>query len=71
MVKRRVTVSLDDEMAAYLEGMPNRSAVVAEALRLYRAIQLERELEAAYRADREESLEIATRWEAADAWAEG
>jgi len=71
MVKRRVTVSLDDEMVRYLEAMPNRSAVVTEALRLYRAIQLEREMEAAYRADREESLEIATRWEAADAWTEG
>jgi len=66
MGKHRVTVSLDEDVAAYLDTVPNRSAVVAEAIRVYRARQLERELETAYRAGREESLRIATEWETAD-----
>ena len=67
MGKHRVTVSLDEDVATYLDTVPNRSALVAEAIRVYRARQLERELEAAYRAGREESLEIATEWETTDA----
>lgn len=67
MGKQRVTVSLDEDVVTYLETVPNRSAVVTEAVRLYRERQLERELEMAYRAGRKESLEIASEWEAADA----
>jgi len=67
MGKHRLTVSLDEDVVTYLETVPNRSAVVGEAVRLYRSRELEKELEAAYLADREESLQIASEWEAADA----
>jgi metal-responsive CopG/Arc/MetJ family transcriptional regulator len=67
MTKRRITVSIDEEIVTYLDQVPNRSAVVAEAVREYRTRQLERELEAAYREDREETARIAEEWEAADA----
>jgi hypothetical protein len=47
--------------------VPNRSLVVGEAVREYRARQLEQELEAAYREDREEAAELAAEWAPADA----
>lgn len=67
MVKHRVTVTLDEDVATYLEDVPNRSAVVSEALREYRARRLEQELEQAYREDRDENARLASEWEAADA----
>jgi len=67
MPKKRITVTVDEEVAAYLYSMPNTSAVVSEAVREYRARQLENELEAAYREDHEESSELARQWEPADA----
>lgn len=65
--RRRITVSLEPEIAMYLDSVPNRSLVVAEAVVEYRARQLEKELEAAYRADRQEAAEIAAEWAPADA----
>jgi metal-responsive CopG/Arc/MetJ family transcriptional regulator len=65
--RRRITVSLEPEIARYLDSVPNRSLVVAEAVREYRARQLEKELEAAYREDREEAAELAAEWAPADA----
>lgn len=67
MTKRRMTVSLDPEVAAYLESMPNRSAVVSDAVRAYRDREVEAELEAAYAQDRQESRRINAEWQAADA----
>jgi len=67
MPKRRITVSLDEEVAGYLDEVPNRSLVVAEAIREYRARELERTLEAAYREDHEEAEAIAEDWAGADA----
>ena len=46
---------------------PNRSAVVSEALREYRARELDRTLETAYREDREDSAALCTEWAVADA----
>jgi hypothetical protein len=40
--------------------------VVCEAVREYRARQLERQLEAAYTEDRDEAAELAAEWEGAD-----
>jgi metal-responsive CopG/Arc/MetJ family transcriptional regulator len=66
-MRRRITISLDEEAASYLDSVPNRSRVVAEAVREYRARKLERELEAAYREDREETSELSAEWEPGDA----
>lgn len=67
MPKKRVTVTVDEDIAEYLFEAPNTSAVVSEAIRDYRARQLEKELEAAYRDDAAENAELAAEWEPADA----
>ncbi len=67
MGQRRITVSLDSELVTYLDSMPNRSQIVAEAVRAYRARELERELERAYAEDHDEAAELATEWESTDA----
>ena len=67
MAKKRVTVTVDEDIAEFLYEAPNTSAVVSEAIRDYRARQLEKELEVAYRDDAAENAELAAEWEAADA----
>lgn len=67
MAKKRITVTVDQDVADFLYQVPNTSAVVSEAVREYRAKQLERELEAAYRENAEESAALAAEWEPADA----
>ncbi len=67
MAKKRITVTVDPDVAAFLFEVPNTSAVVCEAVREYRARQLEKQLEAAYSEGRGESAELAAEWEAADA----
>jgi hypothetical protein len=67
VAKRRITVTVDAEVAEFLHEMPNASAVVSEAVREYRARQLEKELEAAYTEDYEASAELAAEWAPADA----
>jgi len=67
MAKKRITVTVDEDVAEYLYRAPNTSAVVCEAVRGYRDRQLEKELEAAYREDAAKNAEIAAEWESADA----
>ena len=67
MPKKRITVTVDAEIAEFLYETPNTSAVVSEAIREYRARQLERELEAAYSEGHDESAKLAKEWESADA----
>jgi hypothetical protein len=67
MAKKRITVTLDEDIAEFLYEVPNTSAVVCEAVRNYRTRQLEKELEAAYRDDAADSAELAAEWESADA----
>ena len=67
MPKKRITITVDADIAEYLSEGPNTSAVVCEAVRDYRARQLERELEASYREDSAENAELAAEWEPADA----
>ena len=67
MAKKRVTVSVDEDIADFLYEVPNTSAVVSDAVREYRARQLEKEPESAYRNDAAENAELATEWEPADA----
>jgi len=70
MAKKRFTVTVDEDIAEFLYDAPNTSAVVSEAIRDYRARQLEKELEAAYRDDAAENAELAAEWELADAGVE-
>ncbi len=65
--KVKLTVSLPREMAEYLRASPNASAVVAEAVEVYRAQKLEERLEAAYEEDVAESDALNSQWEPADA----
>lgn len=67
MGKKRVTVTVDADVALYLDAMPNKSRVVSEAVREYCAKQLELELEEAYRDGYDESAELAAEWASADA----
>ena len=67
MGKKRITVTIDEDVADFLFKMPNTSAVVSEAVRDYRARLLEKELEEAYSSDSDESAKLAAEWEAANA----
>ena len=67
MPKKRITVTVDEDIADFLYEVPNTSAIVSDAVRDYRARQLEKELEAAYREDAAENADLATEWEPADA----
>jgi hypothetical protein len=67
MAKKRITVTVDEDVAKFLDSAPNTSAVVCDAVRDYRDRQLEKELEAAYTEDAAETAEIASEWESADA----
>jgi hypothetical protein len=67
MAKKRITVSVDEDIANFLYEVPNTSAVVSDAVREYRARQLEKELEAAYREDAAGNADLTTEWEPADA----
>ena len=67
MAKRRITITVDEPIAEYLADHPNTSSVVCEAVREYRARELEKTLEAAYHEDASESAVINAEWESADA----
>ena len=67
MPKKRITITVDEDIAEFLYEVPNTSAVVSEAVRDYRARQLEKELEAAYGDDATETADLAAEWEPADA----
>ena len=65
--RTRVTISVPTDIARYLRSTRNASALVCEAIRAYRARELERHLEEAYRADRAEAERINREWESVDA----
>jgi hypothetical protein len=67
MSKVRVTVSVSEDVAAYLRSSSNASAIVSEAVKAYRSEKLARELAAAYREDAEEAERLNREWERADA----
>lgn len=67
MAKKRITVTVDEDVADFLYTTQNTSAVVCDAVREYRARQLEKELEAAYTEDAAATAELASEWETADA----
>jgi post-segregation antitoxin (ccd killing protein) len=67
MGRKKLTVSVPEELAEYLQSKPNVSAVVAEAVRAYRARELDTRLEEAYREGAAESARLNAEWRAADA----
>ena len=67
MAKKRITVTVDEDVANFLYTTQNTSAVVCDAVREYRARKLEKELEAAYKEDAAAAAELAVEWEIADA----
>ncbi len=66
MGKTRMTISVSEDVATYLRSAPNASLMVSEAVTQYRASELKRRLEVAYREDAEESEQLNSEWEAAD-----
>jgi len=62
-----MTISVTEDIADYLRATPNASAVVTEAVEVYRAQQLEERLEDAYREDAAESEALNREWEPVDA----
>ena len=62
-----VTISVPTDIAVYLRSTSNASALVCDAIREYRARDIARRLEAAYRADSSEAERINADWESADA----
>ena len=66
MSKIRMTISVPQDVATYLRSTPNASLRVSEAVTQYRASELKRRLELAYREDAEESDQLNSEWEAAD-----
>ena len=67
MAKKRITVTVDEDVAEFLYTTENTSAVVCDAVREYRARQLGKELETAYTEDAAKTAELASEWETADA----
>ncbi len=67
MRKKRITVTVDPDVADYLDSVPNKSLVVSEAVRSYSTAELERQLQEAYRSDYEDASRLAAEWEPADA----
>lgn len=67
VTRTRLTISVPTDIARYLRSTRNASALVCEAIRAYRARELEGRLEEAYRAGREEAERINREWESAEA----
>ena len=67
MSRIKLTVSLPEEVVAYLRTTPNMSSTIAEAVVEYRERELEKVLEKSYLEDAEEAELLAREWETADA----
>lgn len=67
MSKVKLTISVTDEVASYLRSRGNASAVVSDAVREYRARELEAELARAYREDATEAEQLNAEWTSVDA----
>lgn len=67
MSRKKLTVSVPEELADYLQSKPNASAVVAEAVNIYRARELEARLAEDYRQDAAESERLNDEWRVVDA----
>lgn len=65
--RTRLTVSVPTDVAEYLRSSSNASAVVCEAIKVYRARELAQRLEEAYRTDAAEAEQLNREWERADA----
>ena len=71
MSKVKMTISMPEDLARYLRATSNASSVVAEAVEIYRARELEEQLEEAYREDAAEAEALNLEWESIDAEADG
>jgi len=67
MSKVKLTISVAEEVAAYLRTTPSVSSTIAEAVEAYRARELDQRLEEAYREDAAEADRLNSEWESVDA----
>ena len=66
MSKAKLTISVDAELAEYLRSTPSVSSTIAEAVKVYRARELEAALEEGYRDDADEAKQIHREWSDVD-----
>jgi len=66
MGKVKLTISIDEDAAAYLRTTPSVSSTIAEAVEAYRTRELDERLEEAYREDATEADRLNSEWESAD-----
>ena len=62
-----MTISVEEDLAAYLRSTPSVSSTISEAVDAYRVRELEAELAEAYREDAAEAERLCSEWEPADA----
>ena len=61
-----MTISLNNELAEYLRTTPSISSTIAEAVEVYRTLEMELKLEKAYQEGAAEAEELNAEWELAD-----
>ena len=61
-----MTISIDRELSEYLRSRSNVSSTIAEAVKVYRTLELERSLADAYQKDAKEAEQINSDWSATD-----
>ena len=61
-----MTISIDRELSEYLRSRSNVSSTIAEAVEVYRTLELERSLADAYQKDAEEAEQINSEWSVTD-----
>ena len=61
-----MTISIDRELSEYLRSRSSVSSTIAEAVEIYRALELERSLADAYQKDAEEAEQINSDWSVTD-----
>ena len=61
-----MTISIDRELSEYLRSRSSVSSTIAEAVEIYRTLELERSLADAYQKDAEEAEQINSEWSVTD-----
>ena len=64
--KAKLTISIDSELADYLRSTPSVSSTIAEAVTIYRNLELEQKLTQAYEEDAAESARLDNEWSATE-----
>ena len=66
MSRAELTISIDSELADYLRSTSSVNSTIAEAVTIYRDLELEQQLTQAYQEGTEEPARIDSEWSALD-----